>query len=594
MNAERVKTDVLVIGGGAAGCAAALEAKARGARPLIVVKGRMGRSGATPLASCLGAPAPMPGPYPLLRLMKRIYSAASRVVPLPVPAAYADAMRQMLDFHYWLVDQDYFLDWAMWTAKRFYPELERSGIYVLRDEEGVPDSPPDGSYHVIHTHGMTGYQYGESKRKEVLAAGIEVLEEASAFALLGGESGEVSGAMVLDYARGRLLAVEAKATVLATGHTNWLSRRATGTREMAANGLAMAARAGAALSNLEIQWFHASDMAEPESWMRLHSYPNPLNGTAHRAVMSNEADEVFMNIEDFDTVMPYTIQMKKLREQVRQGKARWDGGSYTDYRRVEPEALEKYQYHFEFYEKLGRDMARDRFESAVTWHMSAGGVRADPRTMETGVARLYIAGAVGSHMLGGLPLAAYDGHLAGAGAARSARRMGSPPGCDDEVRTQERRIAELLSAPAGDRNAPSPIAVKRRIREVVWRDMMYEKSAAGLDRALASLAALREEALPALQVRSRSRRYNVDLVDALDVEDMLDVCEMAAHASRSREESRGPHFRTEFPFTDNENWIRQVVVRREGGQVRVRREPVRLKYLRPKAEKVDYFAEPFA
>ena len=61
-----------------------------------------------------------------------------RFVPLPVPAAYAGAMRQMLDFHYWLVDQDYFLDWAMWTSKRFYPELERSGIYVLRDEEACP------------------------------------------------------------------------------------------------------------------------------------------------------------------------------------------------------------------------------------------------------------------------------------------------------------------------------------------------------------------------------------------------------------------------------------------------------------------------
>ncbi len=594
MKAERIVTDVLVIGGGAAGCAAALEAQARGARTLMVVKGRMGRSGATPLASCLGAPAPLAGPYPLLRLAKRLCSVVSRVVPLPLPPAYVDAMRQMLAFHYWLVDQDYFLDWAMWTSKRFFPELERSGIYVLRDEEGVPESPPDGSYHVIHSHGMTGYQYGEAKRKEVLRAGVEVLEEATAFSLLGGTSGETGGAMVLDYARGRLFAVEANATVLATGHTNWLARRATGTREMAANGLAMAARAGAELSNLEIQWFHASDLAEPESWMRLHNYPNPLNGTTHRAEMSNAAGEVFMSVEEFDTVMPYTVQMKKLREQVRRGKARWDGGSYTDYRRVEPEALEKYQYHWEFYDKLGRDMGRDRFESAVTWHMSGGGVRADPRTMETGVDRLYIAGAVGSHMLGGLPLAAYDGQLAGEGAARIARRLGPPPRSEGEVRVQEGRLAGLLEAPAGDGNAPSPIAIKRRIREVVWRDMMYEKSAQGLDRALDALAVLREEALPAMQVRSRARRYNLDLVDALDVEDMLDVCEMAAHASRSREESRGPHFRTEFPFTDNESWLRQVVVRREGGEVRIRHEPVRLRYLRPKAEKVDYFAEPFA
>ena len=242
--------------------------------------------------------------------------------------------------------------------------------------------------------------------------------------------------------------------------------------------------------------------------------------------------------------------------------------------------------------KLGRDMSRDRFESVMTWHMSGGGVRADPRTMETGVRRLYIAGAVGSHMLGGLPLAAYDGHLAGA--VRCARRLGPPPRCYEEVRTQEGRLAGLLDASAGDRNAPSPIEIKRRIREVVLRDMMYEKSAEGLDRALASLAALREEALPAMQARSWALRYNVDLVDALDVEDMLDVCEMAAHASRSREESRGPHFRTEFPYTDNENWIKQIVVRRDRGEVRIRHEPVRLKYLRSKAERVDYFADPFA
>ena len=441
---------------------------------------------------------------------------------------------------------------------------------------------------------MTGYQYGEAKRKEVLQAGIEVLEESTAFSLLGGDDGEVSGAMVLDYARGRLLAIEAKATILATGHTNWLSRRATGTREMAANGLAMAARAGAELSNLEIQWFHASDLAEPESWMRLHNYPNPLNGTAHRASMSNEAGEVFMRIEDFDTVMPYTIQMKKLREQVRHGKARWDGGSYTDYRLVEPEALEQYQYHWEFYEKLGRDMPKDRFESAVTWHMSAGGVRADPRTMRPASAGSISQGRSAATCSAGCRLPPTTATSPARGPREAPAGWALPRRARARFAPHEGRLAGLLSAPAGDGNAPSPIAIKRRIREVVWRDMMYEKSAAGLDRAIEALAALREEALPAMQVRSRARRYNVDLVDALDVEDMLDVCEMAAHASRSREESRGPHFRTEFPFTDNENWIKQVVVRREGGGVRVRHEPVRLKYLRPKAAKVDYFAEPFA
>ena len=81
----------------------------------------------------------------------------------------------------------------------------------------------------------------------MLSRDINVLEEAMAFSMLQGRGGEVAGAMVLDYVAGRLYEVVAKTTILATGHTNWLGTRSTGTREMAANGLAMALRAGAEL-----------------------------------------------------------------------------------------------------------------------------------------------------------------------------------------------------------------------------------------------------------------------------------------------------------------------------------------------------------
>ncbi len=449
MKAETIETDVLIVGGGAAGCAAAMRAREGGARVLVVVKGKMGRSGATPLASCLGAPSPIPGPYPLLKAMKKLYAGVSDVVRLPVPATYADAMRAMLQIHCWLVDQDYFLDFALWADKEFFPALERAGTYVLRDEAGRPEVPPGNNpYFVLQSHGMTGYLFGESKRKEVLARDIPVMEEATVFSLLRGAGGEVAGALVLDYRRGRLYEVVAKTTILATGHTNWLSTCATGTREMAANGLAMALGAGAELQNLEIQWYHASDMAYPESWMRLHNYPNPLTGTPHQAVMVNEAGEPYMTIGDHDVIMPYTVQVKELYKQVRAGKARWDGGNFTDFRLVEPEVLKTYQYHWEFYEKIGKDMGKDPLESAPTWHMSAGGVRADLSTMRTQVPRLYIAGAIGGHMLGGLPLATFDGEVAGAAAAREALRRGPPKPVAGQAGAGEARLAGLLSEPA--------------------------------------------------------------------------------------------------------------------------------------------------
>ena len=595
MKAETIETDVLIIGGGSAGCEAALVARARGARVLMVVKGKMGRSGATPLASCLGTPAKFPGSYRVLRFLKNLYSMLNRVLPLPLPGIYERAMRMMLSFHFWLVDQDYFLESALWSSKKFFPALEESGLYVLRDDDGEPIATRGNGYYVIHSHGMTGYQYGESKRKDVLDTDVQVMEEATAFSLLGRVGGEVTGAMVLDYLNGKLYAVNAKTTIIATGHTNWLSKRSTGTREMAANGLAMAARAGAELQNLEIQWFHATDMASPDSWTRLHHYPNPLTGTDHRVQMVNDEGEAYMRVEEYDTVMPYTIQMKKLYEQVEQGKARWDGGNFADFSGVEPEALERYQYHWEFYQKLGKSMATDRFESGITWHMSAGGVRADVKTMQTRVARLYIAGAVGGHMLGGLNLAAYDGALAGEHAADTAARAGLPKWDLAQVRGEEQRINDLLSGVDPNRNEPtvSPTEIKRRIREVVWDDMMYAKTGEGLKRALSRLDEIAADVLPTMRLTSAAARYNNELVDALDVQDMLDVCRMAARASLAREESRGPHFRTEFPQTDNDQWLKHIVVSLQHDAIQVRYEPVPQQYLRPKPGRADYLADPY-
>ncbi|MFQ5874235.1 MAG: FAD-binding protein [Dehalococcoidia bacterium] len=591
MKAETVDTDVLVIGGGAAGCSAALKAHELGARVLMVVKGKMGRSGATAIAAYLSGTPTIPGPYPLLSYLKKIYSAISNIVPLPLPSSYSEALENVLKQHYWLVDQDYFLDSVLWVAKRFYPSIENNGLYLLRDEDGKPVTPPRFPYYTSYKTGMSGYQFGEAKRKEVLSKEIGVLEEAMAFALLTGRGGGVVGAMALDYARGRLYAIRAKSTILATGHTNWISKRATGTREMAANGLAMAARVGAEFENLEIQWFHASDTAYPECWMRMQHYPNPLVGTPHQAVMVNSESQEYMRNEDYAIGTPYTIQMKMLYQQVKQGRARWDGGNYTDYRLVDPEALKKYQYNWEFYEKLGVDGSKEPLESAITWHMSAGGVKTDPKTMETNIPGLYIAGAVGAHQLGAIPLAAYDGALAGTQAIRRAQRVSLPEIDGEQVKTAEQRIAGYLSG--GQGVGIPPIQVKKRIREVVWDRLMFVRREESLKQALEQLGAIQEEMIPNMRLRTSSSSYNTDLIDALDAVDMVEVCEMVVHAALARRESRGPHFREDFPVTDNLNWLKHVVVSRDGEQVTTRLEPVRQKYVRPKPQTLDYFANPY-
>ena len=153
----------------------------------------------------------------------------------------------------------------------------------------------------------------------------------------------------------------------------------------------------------------------------------------------------------------------------------------------------------------------------------------------------------------------------------------------------------LLSGPTRERSAQdiSPIQVKKRIREIVANNMMYEKNETGLKDAMEQFAEVEDELAPNMRLRSGSTRFNYDLVDALDVQDMLEVCQITAHACLTRQESRGPHFREEFPFTDNDNWLKRIVVRKEQDQVKTRFEPVQQKYLRPKRGKIDYFGDPY-
>ena len=593
MKAKTLDTDVLIVGGGVAGCTAAMTAHELGASVLMVVKGKMGRSGATPLAAHFAGTPPMPGSYGLWSGLKGIFAAVSEVAPvIPLPSRY----RQLLETtasqdHYWLVDQDYLLDAGLWTAKQFPETLEKLGVYVLRDRDGKPMTPPGQTKYVAYKIGMSGFQLGEFKRKEVLASGLPVMEEAMVFSFLTGSHGEITGAMVFDYAGGNLYAVRAKSIILATGHTNWLSKRATGTREMAANGLAMAARAGAELQNLEIQWFHGSDSAYPPSWMRLHHIPNRLVGSRHQAQMVNAEGEVYLRNADFNASMPYTIQLKNLYQQVKQGKARWDGGSFIDYPDLD-DATKDRLYNWQFYARLGQDDSNRPLECAPTWHMSAGGVRADIKTMKTRVPGLFIAGPVGGHTLGGLNFATYDGLLAGRQAAHRSHLVGSPVMDQVEVRAFEDSIATQLEN-AGD-EGDSPIRVKNRIRNVVWEQLMFVKNAPGLEKALSELESIKAEMVPRMQLRTGATRYNTDLVDALDVPDMMQVAEMVIHAALAREESRGPHFREDFPFTDNKNWLKYVVVSREDKTVRTRLEPARQKYVRPKPAVLDYFDNPYA
>jgi succinate dehydrogenase / fumarate reductase flavoprotein subunit len=91
-------------------------------------------------------------------------------------------------------------------------------------------------------------------------------------------------------------------------------------------------------------------------------------------------------------------------------------------------------------------------------------------------------------------------------------------------------------------------------------------------------------------LESLSKNWNYGWVDALDVEDMLDICEVTIHCAMERQESRGPFFREDYPYMDNKNWLKHKIVSRSDGQISIGHAPVELKYIRPETDREDFLS----
>ena len=557
---QHLRTDIVVIGGGAAGSRAALEAHDLGLDVLLGVKGLLGKSGCSIFAGSLD------------------YFASEQA------GDTAQSIQKTMEFlgkytHY-LGDQEYLLKSTHFHHEEFFLWLEKLGLYILRDEQGaIVTDIPHRTQAWTPKMGMSGATLMNALRKQVLQHQIRLLEETSVTRLLK-KNQRVVGAVALDFAQGELYLIQAKAVVLATGHSNYLSKRSTGTREGAANGWVLAYQAGARLQNLEMQWYHVSDVRKPDAWMRLHLYPNPLPGTKERAQLYNSQGEMFFDGNMYpENPVPYITQLKHLVQQVQAGKARFDGGYYTSYKHVEAQVMDKWLHQTEFFHKLGLDPLRDMFENGITWHMNVGGVHADGETLETGVAGLYVAGSVAALITGGLPNTVYDGLLAIRHLRESLGGLGWEEADPGSQEAEIERLEGLFTTQPEEGLLPAQ--VKKQIRDMMWEHMGYIKSEKSILEGLQGLKRIRAESLPKMRLGTRSKRFNMDWIEAVDVLDMLVACELLMRFSLFRKESRfmptGFHYRIDYPERDDKNWARQTVIRNVNGKMQITtREPVRL------------------
>ncbi|MGH6967741.1 MAG: FAD-dependent oxidoreductase [Stellaceae bacterium] len=560
---RRLVAEAVVVGGGAAGTFAALELHRRGVKPLILCKGLVGKSGASIFAGNLVVPG---------RLLGNTEQQAR------------DTAEFLIRMHnHFLIDQHYARAAGEWIEREYYPELERAGLYLRRDDRGVIVTN-DGPVRCMaaHSQGESGVLFMDLRRKQVLQAGIPWLEETAVTALLTDAAGAIAGVVALDLARGEAVAIAAPAVILATGYADRLYPRSTATREMSADGIAMAWRAGAELMNLEIQWWHTSDVRFPLCWQRTQVYPNPIIGSSHSARLYNGDGEVFFDQEaDAPAAMgPYTLQLKCLAKQVLAGKARFDGGYYSGFTHVAPAAVAAYTDYAKAFAALGKSTAADTLETACSAHYRQGGIVVDPATMATRVPGLYVAGGVGGHSNGLIAPVTYDGMLAAETVANGLPRL-KPAAFPEDKAVAEAARLHALRRPLPV-NGVTPARVKQTLRALMGEKMGFFKDVAGMEAALVEVMRLRDELLPAMGLTNVTPRLNYAWLDAIDVANLLEVAALTIRGALHRTESRGPFYRTDFPQTDNARWLaKNILTPTADGDVRFRTEPYELPFFKP-------------
>ena len=563
---ETTTTDILIIGSGGAGLFAALHAYDANPRSkiLITVKGLVGKSGCT-----------------------RMVQGGYNVVLNP---------RDSLDEHFrdtisggaYLNHQE-----LAWTLVRTAPERIRE----LETRMGCFfDRNPDGSIHqkafagqsfdrTVHRGDLTGIEIMNRLMEQVLRRDIAALEDHRAIALLPSSTGQgVAGALFVDSRRGTFLVVRAKATLLATGGGPNMYKIAAPSAEKTTDGLAMAYRVGAHCMDMEMVQFHPTGLLVGESGMSGTVLEEGLRGAG--GYLFNGQMARYMHKYDPQRLERSTrdVVSRSSYLEVMAGHGTPHGGVYIDVSHLGATFVEQnFPGMVERCRDVGFDLARAPVEVSPTAHYLMGGVRmeTDCRTTLEG---LFVAGedscgVHGANRLGGNGVACSTVFGGIAGDSMAAYIVGKelPRVAESAVQAFiDSTLLPFMQPPGED-----VYELRDQLKTLMWERAGLVRHAADLEMAQHALETLRERAQ---RVRvSGTTRLNMEWQEWLNLDSMLTVSQMIVASALARRESRGSHYRRDYPESDDAQYLHNIYVRHEGTRMHLWLEPVALTRLAPAA-----------
>jgi fumarate reductase flavoprotein subunit len=562
---ERHDTDILILGAGGAGLFAALHAQkaAPDLKVTIAVKGLLGKCGCT-------------------RMVQGGYNVA---------LGEGDSVeRHFMDTIIggkWLPNQD--MAWKLC-------EIAVTRVRELENEIGCFfDRNADGSLHqkafagqtydrTVHKGDLTGIEIINRLMEQVLARPVERLEDHRAIALIPTRQGDaLSGVLFIDIRSGDFRFVRAKAVLLATGGGPTMYRYHTASGDKTMDGLAMALRIGLTVRDMEMVQFHPTGLLGGEhTRMTGTVLEEGLRGAGGR-LLNGEGYRFMFDYDDQGERATRDVVSRGIYEEMRKGNTSPNGGVYISMGHLGADNVrEQFKGMVKRCADCGFDLAGGRVEVVPTAHYFMGGVICDVDT-RCGLPGLYVAGedaggAHGSNRLGGNGVANSTVYGGVAGDIMAADALTGGPHRDPDEALMDAEIERALypfTKHPGDVHE-----LRERLMDIMWRDVGIMRNGDGLRRGIASVAELKAEFLEC-GLPPHDRVFNLTWHDWLNLRSLIDISQVIAVAALHRENSRGAHFREDFPAGGDLEASYFTVARQADESIEVEREAVAFTIVRP-------------
>jgi succinate dehydrogenase/fumarate reductase flavoprotein subunit len=454
-------------------------------------------------------------------------------------------------------------------------ELEDLGVEFRKEE--------DGSFFQYVSAGITARRSlwimggGPGLSLPLLRAaqnrGVNLVDDLMVTRLLTGTAG-VAGACGINLRTGVFTVLEAGAVVLATGGNEVLYSLSDASLDSTGDGTALAWHAGAELLDMEFIQFFPHSLVHPES-LRGVIIPEEVyfpefgggrltDGTGAPFAHRYDPERGELTTRD--------VLARGILAEVAAGRGSARGGVFIDLRSCRREQLvEMIPALYRYLLANGVDVFAQPLEVAPSAHYQCGGIRINERA-ETCIGGLFAAGECTGGIDGANRLASNAlaegvsfGTIAGENAACYAFARERPDQDPAQAGLERARIAEVM-----DRRHDAGLdvlEVKRELQAMMSDQVGLVRCSTGLVEALVGLEKIRDDMLGRMALQHRGGRYNLELMEYLELCNLVDNARMVASAALARRESRGCHFRSDFPEEDDAAWRRNLVITNRDEQV---------------------------